>query len=170
MQAYAPWVFCTHALCASGLRARSWYFLNGLLAVPQTGYLERGTLLFAAEAALPILGTAEKGKPQGGRHAEKERIVSLCACRGRPCGEWRHADIELDGTQGSRARGQERGDEDPARRQDAVVCGFFKREQHDGALRQCSRSWRQSRSAQGAAAVLCRARQVYLHRSAVQHG
>ena len=53
--------------CVPALRARSWYFLNGLLAVPQTGYLERGTLFFAAESALPILlGRRETGAGQNG--------------------------------------------------------------------------------------------------------
>ena len=50
---------------APDLRARSWYFLNGLLAVPQTGYLERGTFFYAAERASPIfLGRRKKGRTE----------------------------------------------------------------------------------------------------------
>ena len=84
-------------LSMPALRARTWYFVNGLLAVPPERYLERGTRCFCDGRRLGPC--AERGSPVAravvtGRGAD-EKAIGRRACRSstmrtRPSGNtWR---------------------------------------------------------------------------------
>ena len=54
-QAYAPWVQCTQASCASGLRARSWYFVTGAWSCLAGDISNEARSFYAAEGGCRIL-------------------------------------------------------------------------------------------------------------------